>query len=1026
MLCGGGGNSLKALTIATLASLVIFGFNTAQAEENDVMPNSVRHLSADEISTTAESMSITAGNGGQILKRVQDDKKWGVPTGFAAEVDPNNIGDTLTGTNHVTYSSTDPGNATGHVEVTNPDGSTQTIYYTYTMPSDYEIKDQPEDRINDTLNSENANNKLFENINTYNSGSAILNTKDSSLIIINSDFNNMKNNKAGTAYGAAIYNTGILSDINGDFISNKSRTYGGAIANRGNINNIKGNFIGNSVVYGGGAIVTMGGVINNIEGNFINNVSGSGSGGIRNANGSYIGNISGNFIKNSSNNLGAIYNDYTSTINRICGNFIGNFASQNTGGAGIYNGNEIIVGIVNSNFYGNYVTSSSTNAHGAAIFTEKTVNIQADNGSSVFKDNYVQVGDGEKDYQAIWVNNASVNLNLQQKNNGKMYMYDNINGKEGYTVNIEGDGSGTIYLFNDIYNANVTLNNTTLNTVNNDIHDYHFNSFTMKGDANFVPDVDLVNEQMDRITANNYGEHTGILNIIGMNMLSDATKDSTEILFAESGLANNVLSKVKQIGAGIENKYQSTAYAPIFKYDVEYNIKENKHGYFKFTKIATKPEGGGSSTPKYEALNPAIMAAPVAAQSAAQVGMNHVFNQAFEHIDGFMPLPSFERMSRLRGNMYAINDVSTTEQLLKPNGLSTDYNDNLDFTSTEGTTYSNKALWVKPYTSFESINLHNGPKVDMISYGTLFGGDSDFRKLKNGWANVGTLYLGYNGAQIDYNDVSSTFNGGVIGITESFYKKNFFTAITANVGAGFAEAHTMYGKDDITMLMAGVASKTGYNFEFKEGKFIIQPSLLLSYSMINTFDYKNAAGVKIDSDPLHTIQLNPNVKFIANLKHEWQPYVSVGMVYNLMNETKVTANNVKLPESSTRPYVEYGIGVQKHFKETFSGYGQAMVRNGGRNGITLTAGFRWALPERKHKDKKDNKNVNKEVNTVVKAQQKVVKKGQPLTRNSNLNDISVRISDPLPKVEGTKTVVKSVKQNSKANNLARYNDLIGE
>lgn len=29
--------------------------------------------------------------------------------------------------------------------------------------------------------------------------------------------------------------------------------------------------------------------------------------------------------------------------------------------------------------------------------------------------------------------------------------------------------------------------------------------------------------------------------------------------------------------------------------------------------------------------------------------------------------------------------------------------------------------------------------------------------------------------------------------------------------------------------------------------------------------------------------------------------------------------------------------------ERFTGYGQAMVRNGGRNGIALSFGFRWAL-----------------------------------------------------------------------------------
>ena len=146
----------------------------------------------------------------------------------------------------------------------------------------------------------------------------------------------------------------------------------------------------------------------------------------------------------------------------------------------------------------------------------------------------------------------------------------------------------------------------------------------------------------------------------------------------------------------------------------------------------------------------------------------------------------------------------------------------------------------------------------------------------------------------------------------------------------------MYGHENFSTLMAGVASKSGYNLEFKDGRFIIQPTLMLSYSFINTFDYRNSAGVKINSDPMHAIQINPNIRFIANTKNGWQPYASVGMVWNILDGTKV-------PEMSVKPYVEYGLGVQKRWKDKYTGYVQAMIRNGGRNGVALTGGFRWAL-----------------------------------------------------------------------------------
>ena len=204
-----------------------------------------------------------------------------------------------------------------------------------------------------------------------------------------------------------------------------------------------------------------------------------------------------------------------------------------------------------------------------------------------------------------------------------------------------------------------------------------------------------------------------------------------------------------------------------------------------------------------------------------------------------------------------------------------------------------------------------------------------------------TIYISIS--YISYKGITTLTNGGMMGATQTWYKGNFWTALTATAGASVADTNTMYGHEDYASLLAGIGSKTGYNFEFAEGKFIVQPIWFMNYSFIKTFDYTNAAGVRIDSDPLHTIQLNPSIRFIGNFKHGWQPYASVGMVWNLMNDTHVFASTVKLPEMSVKPYVEYGAGVQKSFGERFTGYIQAMLRNGGRNGIALSGGFRWEL-----------------------------------------------------------------------------------
>ncbi len=216
-------------------------------------------------------------------------------------------------------------------------------------------------------------------------------------------------------------------------------------------------------------------------------------------------------------------------------------------------------------------------------------------------------------------------------------------------------------------------------------------------------------------------------------------------------------------------------------------------------------------------------------------------------------------------------------------------------------------------------------------------------ELGHGWDMVASAYAAYNGSNQNYDGVTITQNGGSLGVSGAWYKGNFYTGLTANVGANAAEASSMYGKEDYTMLATGIASKSGYNFELANGRFIIQPNFLMSYTFVNTFDYTNAAGVKITSDPLNAIQIAPGVKLIGNLKNGWQPYLGVQMIWNIMDRTKFYANNVSLPNMSVDPYVQYGVGVQKKIGERFTGFGQAMMRNGGRNGVALQFGFRWSL-----------------------------------------------------------------------------------
>lgn len=534
-------------------------------------------------------------------------------------------------------------------------------------------------------------------------------------------------------------------------------------------------------------------------------------------------------------------------------------------------------------------------------------------------------------------------------------------------------------LFND-----VKVNSGTINLINNNINNLNANSFNINGNVNLLLDADLANVSMDRLPSTTVAD--SIISVKGINLLSDSKSEKTYIPFAYDGFKDKVQTNITEVGHGVENQYQTTTFAPIYKYNVSYNPS---NGYFLFSR------GGGQSSADF---NPAVLSSAVNSQVGAYSAVNETFNYAFRHADySFMPLP---KRIRTLSNQYAIADSQSIRYVS-------------EYSKAGG-------IWYQPYANFENVGLSNGPRVDVQSYGSLVGGDSAYKQLKKGWGTVTTPYIGYNGTSQHYSGVSTVTNGGILGLTQTFYHGDFFTAITVNAGASSGESNTMYGKDHYATLMAGVGSKTGYNFEFNNGKFIIQPSMLMAYTYVNTFDYTSASGVKMSSDPLHSIQIHPTIKFMGNVGKGWQPYASVGMVWNILNDTKVTANDVRLPEMSIKPYVEYGVGLQKSWHERFTGFIQAMLRNGGRNGVALSFGFKWSLGnESKPIEKVQNNSQNPVITSVVPVQKvNTVSKNviQP-SHNSGLNLLTpqqvAQRANIVTQTSTTKVIIKQLSIDNK-------------
>lgn len=765
-----------------------------------------------------------------------------------------------------------------------------------------------------------------------NSGGAIyIDSTDANIDSINADFvGNNVFNAQGTqksSEGGAIYlNGGKIDVISGTFLGNYASNYTssyagagvGAIYNGGSINNISGIFISNYAYSLDGR--AMGGAIYNDA--YIQNA--------------YIQKIAGNFISNytfsrQTSSGGAIAN--FAIIDSINASFIGNSATSNFAafGGAIYNegtiGNKdesgnLVDGIINSSFINNFARVDNYTANGGAIYTKADLNIIADNGYSVFSGNYVYDKNGRRP-EAIYVSSKSNTLKLESKNNGIIHFDDQINGAQGYSLTLTGDSSGLIELNNNVINANVTSEEVKLNLGKKDVFensDFTITSGTLgfvngiaeqqimqsaniTGNINLALDVDLAAEQMDTLPDNTKVDPGAQINVNSLNILNDANQNETKIPFAPDTYANQVTY------AGSN----PVAYSAIWKYDVDY-LKET--GEFLFTR---------GSTGTYTDYNPAVTAPSVATQAGAYTTQLQTFNYAFQHSDNFMLLHSFDRLTIKNQSKYA---------LAPNNGVY----------SPLMTPADSASFWVKPYASFEKIPLKNGPKVSNINYGTLIGYDSAMKPVKYGFDRVLTGYVGYNGSSQRFQGVDAYQNGGLIGTTATFYKNNFFNATTLSVGASAGDSTTMYGSENYAMLMAGIGNKTGYNFEFKDGKYILQPAMLLSYSFINTFDYRNAAGLKIESDPLHAIQLSPGLKLIMNAKNGWQHYLAIDMTWNILDKSRVTANDVRLPEMSIKPYVSYGAGVQRRFKDDkYTAFGQTMVHSGGRNGVSLTFGLRWRV-----------------------------------------------------------------------------------
>ncbi len=744
------------------------------------------------------------------------------------------------------------------------------------------------------------------------------------ILIENSAFLNNYVDSAGYNFGigGALYNAvaGYMEINYGLFANNYSvgaSSYGGAISNGYGgttnetmiINNsiLTGNYTEGSVNPCGGAIFNYGNVgINNtqLSGNYVKGedfVYGYG-GALYNVGEMELNNVtlSNNYAQAAANSAlwgGSIYNNGTLRIDNsvLRENYIdSDFLAE---GGAIKNDSSGVITISNSVVENNYIASSSTEGNGGGIYNSGVLNISG----TTFRNNRNQYGEMNDIYNTGTVNLESANIlsgiagsgTLNKTGNEVLNLGGTNNNYTG-SFNFEG---GTLNLLSgaSYFTASDTTfdNGINFNMRNGEINNINFENLTLNGTSHIFADINFNTNTMDRINASSLNG-SGNIFLERLDPIGTPKSQFISIPFADTVLKDRV------------SYTPQTIETPIYNYT---SVYDSSDGNIELTR-------GG--------FNSSVFIPAVATQMAGYLAQIDTYKNIFANLDMVMIQPPDARTGFDTRNKIA----STSSQFAFSPFLMPE---------------DNRGIWFKPYSTFENVPLRGGIDVSNVSYGALVGGESGLKKLKRGWYGIYGAYASYNGSHQTFYGNSIYNNGGLIGIDGVLYKGGFFTAWTADIGANSAEASSRFGRENFVMLNTGIAEKTGYNFELFKRRLILQPSFMMSYNFINTFNYTTDYDLQINANPLHAIHIEPQIKLIGNFKNYLQPYLSVSMVWNILDDSRFQANDVYLPELSVKPFVQYGVGVQKRWGERLTGFVEAMIRNGGRNGIALMFGLRFTI-----------------------------------------------------------------------------------
>lgn len=556
--------------------------------------------------------------------------------------------------------------------------------------------------------------------------------------------------------------------------------------------------------------------------------------------------------------------------------------------------------ITNTSFLNNSANASDTAgiALGGAIYAAAghIVDITSDGGNVIFRGN---TANGVSN--AIHLATGSA-LNLasaqgtQRAASGIVFddaiTSDDINNQININNALAPDTiAGNIYINNTISNATINLFDGNLFLAQDNFLDG--NNLNATGGL-----IDLRNNIIGKANFNNINL-AGDLKIAIDADLEAVTTDAIETPGSVSGNGNIVIESINivkdsdtpttivpTVSDNLKDHVSlnsNIAYSALFKYGVTYDPVT---GSFTFDNKGKDLNG----------YNPAVLAQPVAAQIGSYLAQNKAYNTALANIGNY----------------------------------ATAFPKNKD-----------REVWFTPYSDFGDVALKNGPKVDNLDFGALFGVDTYSRQMLFGMDGYYTFYAGYTGGSQKYEDIQIDNNGAIGGFGITMYSENFFTGLTVAAGYSANKAQTAYGKDDFNIISAGAALRMGYNLRF--GAFILQPSITGSYTFVNPQDYTSANDVEVKGEALNVIQIAPTLKLAADIGKGWQPALEAAYIHSVFSNGQFTAATIAMPDIEVDPYFEYGLNIQKIWSKNFSTYLKGMLRTSGLEGGSVQLGIKLAI-----------------------------------------------------------------------------------